>query len=141
MVRGALSPFSFRGRFFRPRSLSLSGSSVRVQRIYKTFIMFCKFFESFLLQILWIYRFWGFTSYPASWLYYGCMDFSHFLQSKVTTQSQLRRFEFSKQSLYLFCIKSGSGTVIDSKPGARETQKGYTSSANQFWAYFERSRK
>ena len=58
---------------------------------------FCKFFKSLMLLLLWIWGVCGFMGYLVFWLYPGCMDFFRFLQSQFITQSQLTKFEFSKQ--------------------------------------------
>ena len=43
--------------------------------MFKTFTIFCKFFKSLILLILWICKFCGFARYLAFELYHGCRDF------------------------------------------------------------------
>ncbi|MHC4424386.1 MAG: hypothetical protein ACYSWR_06950 [Planctomycetota bacterium] len=54
-TRGDFFPFSsvavFSGRGF---SSAISGSFVGTQRMFKTFIIFCKLFKSLMLLLLWI---------------------------------------------------------------------------------------
>lgn len=46
------------------------------------FSYFLQFFKSLILQTLWIYSFCDFTRYLVFWLYFGCRDFPHFLQTQ-----------------------------------------------------------
>jgi len=64
----------------------------RFERMFKTFTIFCKFFKSLILQVLWIYNFCGFVSYLAFWLYVGCRDFPHFFTPDFP--DELRKSKF-----------------------------------------------
>ena len=69
-------------------------------RMFNTVTIFCKIFKSLILYALWICIFCDFMSYLAFWLYFGCMDSSHFLQSQGHHTESKRKPFFARQICY-----------------------------------------